>query len=436
MALDFSLLGQGPQFQNVLAAFQGGQQARKETDTRNALAMYDKDPEGAISALGRVDPLSAMKLRDDLTARKTAAAKKAVFQTEDPTARRTAAMGTGDPQIIEAVMKLDDTQRAAAKESAEAVGSVAYGLRTAVPYEQRKARIAEIAPALEASGWAPEKIAAFDPTDQNLDMVISQAQSVDKLIAQKQAEDKAKAEAADRAADNARADRLADNTIQTDAERLKNDRTRLGFEGRRVGMEGQRLAMARAETSGGGKAPSGYRYTANGALEFIPGGPADPATRGSTLKVVPAKAASGLAENRTSLSKIDRALDLVDKYPKGLGLANKLGDTIRQRTDPNGVDVRAAVADIGSQKLHDRSGASVTVSESPRLMPFIPKVDDTPETAAKKLRMLRYEYESMVNETEQLYSEDNGYRPVGAPVASAPRATPAQRPPLASIFGK
>jgi hypothetical protein len=41
--------------------------------------------------------------------------------------------------------------------------------------------------------------------------------------------------------------------------------------------------------------------------------------------------------------------------------------------DPEGVAVRSGVADIGSAVFHDRSGAAVTISESPRLRPFVPE---------------------------------------------------------------
>jgi hypothetical protein len=115
---------------------------------------------------------------------------------------------------------------------------------------------------------------------------------------------------------------------------------------------------------------------------------------------VPASTKEKIAENRVGMAKIDAAVELVDKHPGSLGFQNNLPDALMQRVDPGGVDVRAAVSDIGSLKIHDRSGANVTVSEAPRLKPFIPMATDTPATAKKKLLRLRSEMEMMQKQLE------------------------------------
>jgi hypothetical protein len=111
---------------------------------------------------------------------------------------------------------------------------------------------------------------------------------------------------------------------------------------------------------------------------------------------MPASTKEKIAENRVSLQKIKKAIANVEANPQSLGAQNYLGDPLNQRIDPKGVDVRADIADIGSQKIHDRSGAAVTLSEAPRLMPFIPLTTDTPDTARKKLKRLEKEYESVI----------------------------------------
>jgi len=108
-------------------------------------------------------------------------------------------------------------------------------------------------------------------------------------------------------------------------------------------------------------------------------------------------------ENNSALKKIDLALDAVKNNGDALGFKNMLGDTITQRLDPNGVATRALIADIGSLKIHDRSGAAVTASESPRLMPFIPQVTDTPETVTKKLTQFKTEYQNINNDLAATY---------------------------------
>jgi hypothetical protein len=109
----------------------------------------------------------------------------------------------------------------------------------------------------------------------------------------------------------------------------------------------------------------------------------------------PAAMQEKLAQNAVTLSKIDKALEMVEAKPDSLGLKNYAGDAVMQRLDPAGVEVRAMIADIGGQKIHDRSGAAVTVGEAERLKPYIPAATDTPDTAKKKLKLFRQEYAAM-----------------------------------------
>lgn len=110
-------------------------------------------------------------------------------------------------------------------------------------------------------------------------------------------------------------------------------------------------------------------------------------------------------QNNDALRKIDSAIEAIDANPDALGMSNYLGDTIRQRSDPKGVGVRAAIADVGGVKLHDLSGAAISPSESKRLMPFIPQTTDSPEAAKAKLLNLRKEYESINEQIGQMYQE-------------------------------
>lgn len=112
-------------------------------------------------------------------------------------------------------------------------------------------------------------------------------------------------------------------------------------------------------------------------------------------KETPAALREKLANNAVTLQKIDKALSLVDQKPDSFGMQNVLGDSIMQRIDEGGTDARAMVADIAGQKIHDRSGAAVTVGETQRLKPYIPNATDTPTTVKKKLAMFRSEYAAM-----------------------------------------
>lgn len=128
------------------------------------------------------------------------------------------------------------------------------------------------------------------------------------------------------------------------------------------------------------------------------------------LKSLPPTIQKALLENDAALRKVDKALAAIDAYPAALGARNYLGDTIRQRSDPNGVNVRALVADIGSLKIHDRSGAAVTAAETPRLKPFIPAATDDPETVKKKIGLFREEYEAIQTDINGTYTREQGYR--------------------------
>jgi hypothetical protein len=134
-------------------------------------------------------------------------------------------------------------------------------------------------------------------------------------------------------------------------------------------------------------------------------------------KEMPVSTREKIAENRVAIDKINDALRGVDARPGSLGAKNYLGDEINQRIDPNGVEVRAAVADIGSQKIHDRSGANVTISEAPRLKPFVPLVTDNPATVKVKLQRLKKEYEATI---QALNSGASIQQATGSTGASAP----------------
>lgn len=152
-------------------------------------------------------------------------------------------------------------------------------------------------------------------------------------------------------------------------------------------------------------------------------------TNASVGRPLPPTITKGLVENNSSIRKIDNALAALEKYPQAFGTKNYLGDAIRQRSDPQGVDPRAKVADIGSLIIHDRSGAAVSASEFPRLAPFVPVATDDPATVKTKLANLKANIQMMNEETQQIYSTDQGYKEFNAGPSNAPAATqPTQQP--------
>jgi len=136
------------------------------------------------------------------------------------------------------------------------------------------------------------------------------------------------------------------------------------------------------------------------------GKPADSATK------------KAIIEGRIGAAGIDRAIELIDAKPNSVGPQYKIpgAELAGQYLDPEGVPARASVANVGSLKLHDRSGAAVTISEFPRLAPFIPTAGDSPAAAKAKLKGLKAEYEVIQKEWK---SGINGDLLGGAPKPAA-----------------
>jgi hypothetical protein len=136
------------------------------------------------------------------------------------------------------------------------------------------------------------------------------------------------------------------------------------------------------------------------------------------LRPIPASINTAILENQKAGNQIDRAIALLsgtdlpgmtaDK--NATGLKGYLPTGLLNRIDPSGVSARAEIADIGSLKIHDRSGAAVTMSEAPRLMPFIPLATDDRDTVLKKLGRLKLEISENSAAMNEIYSKEQGYR--------------------------
>jgi hypothetical protein len=186
-----------------------------------------------------------------------------------------------------------------------------------------------------------------------------------------------------------------------------------------AGQKQQATRMTAGEVEAEGLPPGVYFRGADGV-------PRRAGDKPAALKSVPTPIVTAVVGNRSAIRNIDGALSELDKYPDGVGLI--IGNTpnwISQRADPKGVDVRGAIANIGSLLIHDRSGAAVTISEYPRLLPFIPLASDSATDARKKLVRLRAELAAINQDYELQYSEDQGYRPIALSGDASPRSRPA-----------
>jgi hypothetical protein len=159
----------------------------------------------------------------------------------------------------------------------------------------------------------------------------------------------------------------------------------------------------------------------------------------SGLKPIPANINLAILSNNSSIKNIDETIKSIKANPDAIGVRGYLPGAILNRADPEGIEARAGVADIGSIILHDRSGAAVTASESPRLMPFIPLPTDNKETAIRKLTRLRNIVEQDQTGLTETYGKDQGYLPnptVGKTDAIKPNAPSPSAPPIQSFRKK
>lgn len=160
-----------------------------------------------------------------------------------------------------------------------------------------------------------------------------------------------------------------------------------------------------------------FQVGRDGKASQVVGPDGKPLTGRAPEKALPTSAGTALLTNQQNLRRAEQALALLEGKPVGsmqgdqnaTGWKGFLPDAVLQRVDPSGTDARAAIADLGSLVIHDRSGAAVTAAEFPRLQPFIPSPKDDPETARKKLKRFVQVYKEVTDDAKTFYKE-SGYK--------------------------
>lgn len=133
--------------------------------------------------------------------------------------------------------------------------------------------------------------------------------------------------------------------------------------------------------------------------------------RFTKMKRLPPSINKGINENIAAARMLDGLVKATEKNPKAFGAKTILPDVLLQMADKQGVDLRADVANIGSLKIHDRSGAAVAAQEFPRLRPFIPSAGDSPQTVVTKLKGFQRELRRTLEETAAGFGPGQGYVP-------------------------
>lgn len=171
--------------------------------------------------------------------------------------------------------------------------------------------------------------------------------------------------------------------------------------------------------------PGQARFDGTGKrLASVPVAPPAPG-EGPKPPTMPVALVQKVEDNHSRIRVIDEALAELDRNAGSVGLQNYAGQAIMQRVDPQGIRLRSAIADIGSMVIHDRSGAAVTVSEFPRLIPFIPQVTDSPAKIRSNLQRMR----EIIAEETAAYEGRYGRGPTqGVPAGIArPTSQPASK---------
>lgn len=143
---------------------------------KGALAGYATDPEGTISKITAIDPERGTKLAAAYKAQRGAADQQAyvnALKSHDLVKANEIATNSGNPELVSYNDKLHEH----AGETASVMAQSLNGLK-AIPYDQRKAAIEQLTPQLTARGIDPKQIAGFDPTDQNIGLMLSQAMTL------------------------------------------------------------------------------------------------------------------------------------------------------------------------------------------------------------------------------------------------------------------
>jgi len=169
-----------------------------------------------------------------------------------------------------------------------------------------------------------------------------------------------------------------------------------------------------------------------GEFKPVTQGGVDIGVKPKDLKPVPPTINTAMTQNQVVLNKISRVQDLIDKNPDSTGLVKgNLPSGLINRIDKAGIDTRAKLAELAATKVHDLSGAAVSVSEFGRLKPFLPQPTDNADTLRTKLAGMKAEVEDIVNATNQIYSEEQGYKPI--PSLAPKLATSADAPPVTAL---
>lgn len=173
---------------------QMGREMRKQDEAdqrdqviRQAFATYDQDPEGAIKMVMGVDPETGMKLQERYAGEQAAQRRQQItgaYAGGDEQGARQMAIQGGDLDLAKQLGELTKEQREIAKQNAEELLAIGYGLKKYQTVQERQQVFQSIIPELRQRGYSDEMLAQAlnSLDDQSLDASLGQAMSIKDLL--------------------------------------------------------------------------------------------------------------------------------------------------------------------------------------------------------------------------------------------------------------
>jgi hypothetical protein len=193
------------------------------------------------------------------------------------------------------------------------------------------------------------------------------------------------------------------------------------------------IASRPPAAAGRSRVPVGYRFTQEGDLEVIPGGPAD-GDRPRSGKILTAGALESLANQSLIAKTLEAAKVMADEKDKNgnytvdsgpvSGRAQSLLE-LGGKASPKFVDYKQKLATVTNIMLKERSGAAVTEQEYARFLKEMPDENTPIATRGTKLNNAIKYMNTLAEEKKNTYRA-GGYR---VPGDAGQRATPDVKPP-------
>lgn len=173
---------------NFQAGFQTGKEIVRRHKLQGALVAYSQDPTDpeAENALAALSPEFAMRLAGNRAHSAAESAERqrvgSYFVNPDRKAAKQQALESGDIDIAKQIDALGEDERKAAAGKYKAATPVAYQALKLKDPAQRQAYIQSVKPELVANGWSEQDIDGFDPSDANLNAILTTGMTLEQAM--------------------------------------------------------------------------------------------------------------------------------------------------------------------------------------------------------------------------------------------------------------